>query len=115
MQNYLAFCNDKNCLLKANHKEACSLCCLFLLKYCSTRVDGFRRLGVLCVKMVCDKCLPSLASHPLEISVILVIDYVPTSPFLFVIPAISTAGLESKCTLSIDVNSNSVILSAYLI
>jgi len=85
------------------------------LKYCNTRVGGFRRLGVSCVKMVGDECFPSLTSHPLEISIILLIDYAPTCAFLFIISAISWAGLESKCTRSIDVNSDSVILSAYLI
>ena len=87
---------------------------VFLI-YSHTRVGGFRRLGVSCIKMVRDECLLSLASHPLEISIIILIDDAPTSPFLFVIPAISLAGLESKCTHSIDVNSNSVIPSAYLI
>ena len=101
--------------LKTNHRETCSLCCLFFLNTAVRRVGGFRRLGVSCVKMVCDECCRAWQVILLEISIILLIDHAPTSPFLFAIPAISLAGLESKCTHSIDVNSNSVILSDYLI
>lgn len=115
VQNYLAVWKYKHLYVKNKSQGNLFLVLSIFLIYCNTRVGGFRRLGVSCVKMVRDECLPSLASHPLEISIILLIDYAPTSPFLFVIPAISLAGLESKCTRSIDVNGNSVILSAYLI